>query len=459
MLGPGPAKLIDFGIARSPHDEQRTATRASARSASCRPSSCMARRSRRRATSSASGVVLYEALTGRSPYPGSTPRGGERRAGRRRRPAALDVGRWRARSLERRDPPGAAARSGSRSTAPMRWPRPRRGAACWPRSRVPRWTTTTRVVPVPRHGPSPRPGYVPPPAATGAAPAPRARPPGPGAAAPPLGRRRDCARDAGRPRGGGAGRRPRRRARSSNLGRDGAPPSVRRRPSPRSVHGRPPCSSPRRSASRRRTRIAAAEEAGLDWTCAATRTRTSPRASSTRSRPRARRSQRAARSRCTRRDRRLPLAYSRRSHQPRKEHPEHARARRSATPPPASRPMSWPSRSTATTPSRRRSRRARHRLGRRDPRRSSGASSTRSSTPPRSSKPETCRPAGSSSSTPARAAVVRCAPAGSRSGRHAPAERPRRVRTLALWLRDGEGRRRVGGGGGRGGGGHLPADR
>jgi len=72
MLGPGPAKLIDFGIARSPREVRASDTSIGSlqfmspeqlHGEALTPSSDLF----------SLGVVLYEALTGRLPYPGSTP--------------------------------------------------------------------------------------------------------------------------------------------------------------------------------------------------------------------------------------------------------------------------------------------------------------------------------------------------------------------------------------------------
>ncbi len=72
MLGPGPAKLIDFGIARSPHQVHEADTSIGSlqfmspeqlHGAALTPASDLF----------SLGVVLYEALTGRMPYPGASP--------------------------------------------------------------------------------------------------------------------------------------------------------------------------------------------------------------------------------------------------------------------------------------------------------------------------------------------------------------------------------------------------
>ena len=108
MLGPGAAKLIDFGIARSPH----AAVEGDTSIGSLKYMS--PEQLHGEALSPASdlfslGVVLYEALTGRLPVRGTHPRGGERRARRRRRAATIRAHRWRAGTARRRDPPGPPA--------------------------------------------------------------------------------------------------------------------------------------------------------------------------------------------------------------------------------------------------------------------------------------------------------------------------------------------------------------
>jgi serine/threonine-protein kinase len=72
MVGPGPAKLIDFGIATAPHEGARGGT-----SIGSLPY-MSPEQLHGRAMSAASdlyslGAVLYEALTGRAPYAGTTP--------------------------------------------------------------------------------------------------------------------------------------------------------------------------------------------------------------------------------------------------------------------------------------------------------------------------------------------------------------------------------------------------
>ena len=72
MLGPGPAKLIDFGIAQPPHQGLEGETSIGTLQ------SMSPEQLRGDALTPASdlfslGVVLYQALTGRMPYPGTTP--------------------------------------------------------------------------------------------------------------------------------------------------------------------------------------------------------------------------------------------------------------------------------------------------------------------------------------------------------------------------------------------------
>jgi eukaryotic-like serine/threonine-protein kinase len=72
MLGPGPAKLIDFGIARTPEE----ATDGDTSIGSLHSMSPEQLRGEQLTPASdlfALGVALYEALTGRVPYPGETP--------------------------------------------------------------------------------------------------------------------------------------------------------------------------------------------------------------------------------------------------------------------------------------------------------------------------------------------------------------------------------------------------
>ena len=111
MLGPGPAKLIDFGIATPAARRLPMATRASARCASCRPSSCMARRSRRPAICSASAPSSTSRSPGGLRIRGRHARGGQRGTCRRTGQAALDDRRRHSRPAGRGDSPGAAPRS------------------------------------------------------------------------------------------------------------------------------------------------------------------------------------------------------------------------------------------------------------------------------------------------------------------------------------------------------------
>jgi serine/threonine-protein kinase len=72
MLGPGPAKLIDFGIARSPH-EARVGDTSIGSLQFMSPEQLHGEVLTPSSDLFSLGVVLYEALTGRLPYPGSTP--------------------------------------------------------------------------------------------------------------------------------------------------------------------------------------------------------------------------------------------------------------------------------------------------------------------------------------------------------------------------------------------------
>ncbi|HEX2767401.1 MAG TPA: protein kinase [Candidatus Limnocylindria bacterium] len=72
MLGPGPAKLIDFGIARSPTDAARTGTSIGTLS-SMSPEQLAGEPLTPASDLFSLGTVLYEALTGRVPFPGLTP--------------------------------------------------------------------------------------------------------------------------------------------------------------------------------------------------------------------------------------------------------------------------------------------------------------------------------------------------------------------------------------------------
>ena len=72
MLGPGPAKLIDFGIARSPTEAARSGTSIGTLS-SMSPEQLAGTPLTPASDLFSLGTVLYEALTGRVPFPGSTP--------------------------------------------------------------------------------------------------------------------------------------------------------------------------------------------------------------------------------------------------------------------------------------------------------------------------------------------------------------------------------------------------
>ena len=110
MLGAGPAKLIDFGIARSP-DQAPEGDTSIGSLQFMSPEQLHGDVLTPASDLFSLGVVLYEALTGRLPYPGSTPEevSAAHRAGTR--PAALHARRRRPRSPRRGDPAGAAPRS------------------------------------------------------------------------------------------------------------------------------------------------------------------------------------------------------------------------------------------------------------------------------------------------------------------------------------------------------------
>ena len=72
MLGPGPAKLIDFGIAQPPHDGVTSATSIGTLQAMS-PEQLSGEALTPASDLFSLGVVLYEAITGRAPYQGATP--------------------------------------------------------------------------------------------------------------------------------------------------------------------------------------------------------------------------------------------------------------------------------------------------------------------------------------------------------------------------------------------------
>jgi serine/threonine-protein kinase len=72
MLGPGPAKLIDFGIAQPPHDGIDGETSIGTLHAMS-PEQLHGEALTPASDLFSLATVLYEALTGRVPYPGSTP--------------------------------------------------------------------------------------------------------------------------------------------------------------------------------------------------------------------------------------------------------------------------------------------------------------------------------------------------------------------------------------------------
>jgi eukaryotic-like serine/threonine-protein kinase len=90
MLGPGPAKLIDFGIATPPHDGTDAETSiGSLRFMS--PEQLHGEALTPASDVFSLGAVLYQALTGRPPYPGETPEevSAAHAAGRVRPPSTL----------------------------------------------------------------------------------------------------------------------------------------------------------------------------------------------------------------------------------------------------------------------------------------------------------------------------------------------------------------------------------
>lgn len=72
MLGPGPAKLIDFGIASQPHDGHQGDTSIGSLHFMS-PEQLHGQALRPASDLFSLGAVLYEALTGRPPYPGESP--------------------------------------------------------------------------------------------------------------------------------------------------------------------------------------------------------------------------------------------------------------------------------------------------------------------------------------------------------------------------------------------------
>jgi serine/threonine-protein kinase len=72
MLGPGPAKLIDFGIASPPHDGQQGDTSIGSLHFMS-PEQLHGQALTPASDLFSLGAVLYEALTGRPPYPGNSP--------------------------------------------------------------------------------------------------------------------------------------------------------------------------------------------------------------------------------------------------------------------------------------------------------------------------------------------------------------------------------------------------
>ena len=172
MLGPGPAKLIDFGIATTPHDGTEGAM-------SIGSLRFMApEQLRGEALTPASdlfslGAVLYQALTGRAPFPGDTPEqvSAAHAAGTVRPPSTLAEGvpgRLDEAILQslRRDPDTRFRSAEAMSVAI--------GAAT-EESRI-SGEAETRVVRTPAAPRPARTGYVPPPAPPPPVPAPRAAP-------------------------------------------------------------------------------------------------------------------------------------------------------------------------------------------------------------------------------------------------------------------------------------------
>jgi serine/threonine-protein kinase len=73
MLGPGPAKLIDFGIARSPRDGIEEGDTSIGTLQSMSPEQLHGEALTPASDLFSLATALYEALTGRVPYPGTTP--------------------------------------------------------------------------------------------------------------------------------------------------------------------------------------------------------------------------------------------------------------------------------------------------------------------------------------------------------------------------------------------------
>ena len=143
MLGPGPAKLIDFGIATQPHE----ATDDDSSIGSLRfmsPEQLSGQALTPASDLFSLGAVLYQSLTGRPPYPATRPRRSApptppAGSGRPRRSSTASPAGWTRRSSR----PCTAIRT-SASRAPRRWrppsmrrPTRSRGVATTTR---PRWS-------------------------------------------------------------------------------------------------------------------------------------------------------------------------------------------------------------------------------------------------------------------------------------------------------------------------------